>query len=279
MDDFVEATALENNGDGSWTATLHESWALWGPSGGFLSALALRATGEATAFPRPVSFACQFLNRATFAPVQIKVQSLRGGKRTEALRVDMEQEGRLIMTAQVWVSAQSAPGMVHDYSSVADLPDPDTLRPYREVYPEEPVFPFLERLGHRPIDPLPHSDDAPVSEPEISGFFRLSPTTRHEDAFVDAARIFVLIDTHAWLATYPAHPTSGGSPWIAPNLDFYYRFHRTSTAEDWLYLKTRADLAEDGFIAAEGEIRDRGGRLIARGVSQLMCYPRPESVQ
>lgn len=279
MDDFVDATALDNNGDGSWAATLHESWALWGPSGGFLSALALRAAGEATEFPRPVSFACQFLNRAKLAPVQIKVQSLRAGKRTEALRVDMEQEGRLIMTAQVWVSAQTAPGMAHDYSGVPNLPDPDELLPYREVYPDEPAVPFFERLGHRPIDPLPHSNDAPVSEPEIAGFFRLSPTSRHEDAFVDAARIFVLIDTHAWLATYPAHPTAEGSPWIAPNLDFYYRFHRTSTAEDWLYMKTRADLAEDGFIAAEGEIRDRAGHLIARGVSQLMCYPRPESVK
>lgn len=115
-----------------------------------------------------------------------------------------------------------------------------------------------------------------ANEPEISGFFRLSPTARHDDAFVDAARIFVLVDTYAWLATYPAHPSASGSLWIAPNLDFYYRFHRSSTAEDWLYLKTRADLAEDGFIAAEGEVRDRHGRLIARGVSQLMCYPRPK---
>lgn len=142
MDDFVTATAIEKTGEGRWSATLHESWALWGPSGGFLSALALRAAGEATVFPRPVSFACQFLNRAKFASVDINVKSLRAGGRTEALRVDMEQDGKLIMTAQIWVSAESAPGMEHDYAVVSDLPDPLALPTYRDVYPEKNGLPI-----------------------------------------------------------------------------------------------------------------------------------------
>lgn len=275
MDDFAEATAISREGENVWSAEIREDWALWGPSGGYLAALALRAAGEATTFPRPVSFACQFLSRANFAPARIQVASLRRGKRTEALRVDLTQGDKLILTAQVWTGAESAPGMEHDFASTADFPDPETLPTYAEVYPEEPVFPFLQRLGYRPIDPLPHKDDTPVSEPEISGFFRLKPRQLHHDPFVDAARIFLLIDTYAWLATYPAHPTEGASPWIAPNLDFYYRFHRSSTSEEWLHLKTRADLAEDGLIAAEGEVRARDGRLLARGASQLICYPRP----
>lgn len=277
MDDFVEATKLSLISEGVWSAVLHEDWSLWGPSGGFLSALALRAAGEMSVHGRPISFACQFLNRAVFEPVQIKVQSLKQGKRTEALRVDMFQHDRLIMTAQVWTGVESSPGMEHDYTSVSALPDPDTLERYEDIYPDEPPHPFLQRLGHRPINPLPHTGDTPASEPELFGFYRLSPTARHSDPFVDAARIFVLIDTNAWLATYPAHPTATGSPWIAPNLDFYYRFHRSSTSDDWLHLKTRADLAADGLIAAEGEIRNRKGQLIARGVSQMICYARPDS--
>lgn len=276
MDDFVEATMIERRGEGLWGVMIRDDWALCGPSGGFLSALALRAAGEATSLPRPISFACQFLNRARFAPAEIRVESLRAGKRTEALRADLLQDSKLIMTAQVWAGEETAPGMVHDFAGAPVLPDPETLHAYRDVYPDEKVHPFLERLGYRPINPLPHVSDAPVSEPEISGFCRLSPRVRHENPFVDAARIFLLVDTYAWLATYPAHPATGPSPWIAPNLDFYYRFHRTSTAEDWLHLRTRADLAEDGLIAAEGEVRARDGRLLARGVSQMMCYPRPQ---
>jgi acyl-CoA thioesterase len=275
MDDFVEATAVERLDDRRWGVMIREDWALWGPAGGFLSALVLRAVGEATHFRRPISFACQFLNRAQFAPAEVEVHSLRAGKRTEALRADLVQQDKLIITAQVWVGEDTSPGMVHDYSGAPVLPDPETLRPYRDVYPGEQVHPFLERLGYRPIDPLPHTAEAPASEPEISGFFRLAPRTRHYDPFVDAARVFLLVDTYAWLATYPAHPTAGPSPWIAPNLDFYYRFHRPSTAQDWLHLRVRADLAEDGLIAAEGEVRARDGCLLARGASQLMYYPRP----
>lgn len=277
MDDFVEATKLNFASEGVWTAMLHEDWSLWGPSGGFLSALALRAAGEMSVHTRPISFACQFLNRAVFEPVQIKVQSLKKGKRTEALRVDLIQHSRLIMTAQIWTGVESSPGMEHDFSGISELPDPNTLPQYKEVYPDEPLHPFLERLGHRPINPLPHTSNVPVNEPELFGFYKFGPTARHDNPFVDAARVFVLIDTNAWLAIYPAHPTATGSEWIAPNLDFYYRFHRSSTAEDWLYLKTRADLAENGLIAAEGEIRNRQGQLIARGASQLICYPRPPS--
>lgn len=275
MDDFVEATQVERVDARRWAVMIREDWALWGPAGGYLSALALRAAGEATPFTRPISFACQFLARAQFGPAEIEVQSLRVGKRTEALRADLVQDGKLIMTAQIWAGEDSAPGMAHDFTGAPAFPEPQSLPTYHEVYPDEARHPFLERLGYRPIDPLPHSADAPVSEPEISGFFQLSPSARHEDAFVDAARIFLLVDTYAWLATYPAHPGSGPSRWIAPNLDFYYRFHRPSMAEDWLHLKVRADLAGDGLIAAEGEVRARDGRLLARGASQLMCYPRP----
>jgi len=85
----------------------------------------------------------------------------------------------------------------------------------------------------------------------------------------------LLIDTFAWLATYGAHPAEGPSPWIAPNLDMYYRFHRPTMDHDWLYLKTRADLAEGGLIAAGGEVRDLEGRLLVSGATQLLCSRRP----
>lgn len=275
MDDFVDATQLVPIESGVWNCKIREDWALWGPSGGYLSALALRAMGEETKFARPISFACQFLSRAAFGEAHIHVITLRRGKQTEALRADIRQGGKIILTAQAWTGVAATPGMQHDYAKAPPLPQPDSLPPYAEVYPDEPVYPFIDRLGFRPLNPLPHDASAPISEPEVSGFFQLKPRARHADPFIDAARICLLIDTYAWLATYPAHPSAGPSPWIAPNLDFYYRFHRPTSNHDWLYLKTRADLAEGGLIAAEGEIRCPDGKLLARGASQLICYPRP----
>lgn len=207
--------------------------------------------------------------------MKITVETLRKGRRTHALRVDITQNGKPIMTAQVWASVEAAEGMVHDVTQATGLPVPEDLPTYETLYPEDPAHPFIARFDQRSIDPVLRGD-LKVREPEINGFYRLRSGAMGKDAFVDAARLFLLIDTWSWLATYPAHPTTGPSPWIAPNLDFYYRFHRSSVGETWLHMKNRADLAEDGLIAVDGEIRDVSGRLLARGASQLICSKRPE---
>jgi acyl-CoA thioesterase len=56
----------------------------------------------------------------------------------------------------------------------------------------------------------------------------------------------------------------------------YYRFHRPTMDHEWLYLKTRADRAEDSLIAAGGEVRDLDDRLLVSGATQLLCSRRPE---
>ena len=275
MDGLVTSTQLEHIADHEWQAELTQAWALWSPAGGFLTSLAMRAAGAATAFPRPISFACQFLRRAAFGPVRLQVTSLQKGRRTEALRIDMIQTDKLIMTAQVWVGADGMDGMVHDdISHLPPLPDPETLADYKRIYPDRPMPAFFDRFDHRPINPVLQGDTN-VYPAQLEGLFRFVPAEPTDDAFVDAGRIMVLIDTYAWLATYPAHPSDGPSPWIAPNLDFYYRFHRPTVGEEWLHMINKADLAEGGLIAVSGAIRNRRGELLARGVSQLVCLPRP----
>lgn len=274
MKSLSDSTQLEPIAELEWQAQLTKDWALWSPAGGFLTSLAMRAAGQATDFSSPISFACQFLRRAAFKPVQLKVTSLQKGRRTEALRVDMTQSGKLIMTAQVWAGQETDEGMLHDDTTLASLPDPEPLPDYQAIYPDDPMPAFFDRFDHRPINPILRGDKT-IYTAMLEGFYRFKPPGPSSDAFVDAGRIMVLIDTYAWLATYPAHPGDGPSPWIAPNLDFYYRFHRASVGEDWLHMTNNADLAEGGLIAASGAIRNRQGQLLARGVSQLICTPRP----
>ena len=54
--------------DGS-EATLSADWEIWGPCGGYVAALALRAAGAESPFARPASFFCHYLSVAAFAPV------------------------------------------------------------------------------------------------------------------------------------------------------------------------------------------------------------------
>jgi acyl-CoA thioesterase len=272
--DFVAETELERVDDQRFRAVLSPSWTTWGPAGGYVSALALRAAGAATPFVRPISYACQFLAMARLETVELAVESLRRGKRSEALRVSMSQAGRAILVAQVWVMDANE-GMVHDFVPTPELPDPETLPNLEALRPDHQPHAFFRNFEERPIGWV-HPDDPTPGEPERRGFYRFRPRARAEDAFADAARALILIDVFTWAATWRAHPSKGPLPWIAPNLDLYVRFHRDTRPHEWLYCGMRADLAEDGLIAAQGSVWSPGGKLLVSGASQLFCAPRPE---
>ena len=273
VDDFEQATRLERGSETVWTALLREDWALWGPAGGYISALALRAAGEATAFPRPVSMTCHFLRPGKFAAAELHVERLRAGRRSELLRVDLRQEGKSLLTCSVWTMPDSMPGLVHDATRLEGLPDPETLPAHDALDPEQTTPPFFRRFDQRPLKGMPRSGEA-SRDPELSGFYRFTPTATASDPFVDAARVLLLLDTFGWLAQYPAHPEEDPSPWVAPNIDYHYRFHRPTRHAEWLHMRVRAPIAEGGLMATDGEIRDAEGYLLATGASQLMCLPR-----
>ena len=55
MGDRSLDTALEG-GDGRYRAHLSPDWAIWGPNGGYLAVVALRAAGREAQVQRPASF-------------------------------------------------------------------------------------------------------------------------------------------------------------------------------------------------------------------------------
>ena len=86
MADFDAATRPEG-GDGRYRVRLAEDWDVWGPVGGYVAGIALRAMGAESALERPASFACQYLSVGRFEPVEIEVALLRRGRSSEALGV------------------------------------------------------------------------------------------------------------------------------------------------------------------------------------------------
>lgn len=274
MDDFEQATRLESLGNGRWRVDLREEWGLWSPAGGFISALALRAAGEATNLPRPASMTCHFLRMGKYGPAEVRVESLKPGRRSELLKIELVQKDHALLICHVWASQDNMPGLEHDDAQLHSLPDPEKVPTLQEQFPDQSVPPFFQRIEQRPIKTMPRPGDAP-RDPELTGLYRFHPNHRVADRFVDAARALLLLDTYGWLAQYPAHPTDGPSPWIAPNMDYHYRFHRPTTETDWLHMRVRADIATAGLMSTEGQIHDPEGRLLVSGTSQLMCLPRP----
>lgn len=71
--DLERATRVETQ-DGRYLAHLSEDWEIWGPNGGYLAAIALRAAGSVAQIERPASFYCHFLSSPAFAAVQLLEQ-------------------------------------------------------------------------------------------------------------------------------------------------------------------------------------------------------------
>jgi hypothetical protein len=61
MADFLDDTRVAR-GDrpGEWRAILSPDWAVWGPNGGYVAAIALRAALAESRLSRPASFHCHF---------------------------------------------------------------------------------------------------------------------------------------------------------------------------------------------------------------------------
>lgn len=271
--DFIEQTAVEPVGEGLYRARLSPDWMTWGPAGGYVAAVALRAAAAASSFPRPASFMCHFLSVARFDEVELRVETRRGGRRSESLRVEMTQQGEPILDAHVW-AIDVDQGLEHDYTAAPAAARVDDVTPIEERI-DRPLRGQYANFERRPLT-WQDEDESEAREPLVLEWIRFRGTRSAGDRFVDAVRSVILIDAFSWPATWPAHVEDGPNPWIAPNIDLHVRFHHDARNDDWLLLESRAELAAEGLIGTTGNVWSADRRLVATGSSQLLCRPRPE---
>ncbi|MBM4269665.1 MAG: thioesterase family protein, partial [Deltaproteobacteria bacterium] len=277
MGDFDADTAVEKveGVEGRFRARLSRDWEIWGPNGGYVAAIALRAAGAASTLRRPATFSAHFLAVADFDFVDLQVTTLRAAKRAESLRVSMTQQGRPILEATAWIVGD-VDGLEHDVATMPRMPAPGTLRSLEELIPPEDLrqrYAFWNNLEQRPADFAPWSERAPGA-PEWREWCRFRPRSTFVDPFVDAARSLLLIDTMGWPATCRAYPQENG--FIAPSLDVNVHFHRLAPEEEWLLADAVAPVAANGLIGTQGRVWSEDGRLLASGTGQLLCRPVPK---
>ena len=268
MGDFELDTRIEGS-DGRYRARISKDWEIWGPNGGYVATIALRAAGAEAQIKRPASFSGHFLSVARFDAVDLDVTVVRRGRRSESIRVSMHQEGRPIHEAIVRTAAEG-PGLEHDVARAPEVPEPLEVESYSERYPDsEPPYAFWYNLEARPIYPPIH-DEPRAWDPLFRQWYRYTPRATFDDPFVDAGRLLLLIDTMSWPAAVGPHvdPT-----YQAPNLDVTAWFHRFDPQSDWLLLETHAPLAEGGLMGTTSRVFSRDRRLLASGGAQLLCVP------
>ena len=272
MGNLAEDTAVRRQ-DGHYRGALSEDWRIWGPQGGYIASVALRAAGQACGRPRPASINAQFCRAGQFAPVDIIVEVLRETRVASVVDVEIRQDGELLLKAAVW-GVDDLDGLEHhSHTRPGPLPDPETLPPTSERMADEsgPSYPFWQNLDNRQPHWIEDWDNRPAMPAERGEWFRFVPQARFDDPWVDACRSLVLIDVGSWPVAVLPH--IGELDYFAPTTEVTARFIGDGRDDEWLESWAWAPRATGGLIGARGEIWSRDGRLIAMGGSTLLCRP------
>lgn len=280
MQDLGEATAVVQVDEGRYRAVIDRRWEIWGPMGGYVASMALRAAGAASRFDRPASFACHYLTPGAFEEVDLLVEPLRTGRTAESLRVSMVQGERRILEAVVWSVADVEP-LEHDDAVAPDVPDPEGLANVDELLPEEikaTKFAFWDNLEQRPIEWESNWPPAGPLDPRWVQWLRFQPTpTFPDDLWADAARSVVVLDVASWPSAHQHHAWKWPErqEWIAPTLDLYVAFHEPAPTSEWLLVDGHAPYAGSGLIGWNGRLWGRDRSLVASAAGQMFARRVP----
>lgn len=268
---LVEDTAV-TGGEGRYVARLSSDWEIWGPNGGYVASVALRAAAAHSAFDRPAAFSCHYLSVARFDEVQLEVRTLRRTRRAESVAVSMTQAGAPVIEGMVWM-VKASDGLVHNHAVMPDVPSHQVLASITELLPlEAPVsYPFWLNLDSKPLDWYDDPMQRPAGDPVFRNWYRFVPQATFADPVVDACRSLILLDTMSWPAATRAHPPA--LAWIAPNIDLAVQFHRAEPEAEWLLAEAVAPVAHDGLIGFSSHVWTDTGKLLASGAGQLLCRP------
>jgi len=271
-------TAVEEVGPGKYRAHLSEDWAIWGPNGGYLAVIALRAAGAHTALRRPASFTCHFLGVADFDDVELEVRPLRESRRAASLAVSMRQHDKPVLEAITWVVGE-LPGLEHDAAPLPDVADPESVPTIAERLggtKPGPYHKFWSNFDERPLSWIDNWEEREAGDPHHRCWYRYVPRDTFDDPFVDAGRALLLLDTMGWPAAVRAY-RPGDMAYYAPSIDVSAQFHALAPDCPWLLADVRSPVARDGLIAATASVWAGDGRLLASGGQQMLC--RPMSLQ
>jgi acyl-CoA thioesterase II len=274
MGDLAADTAIEGS-DGRYRAQLSRDWEIWGPNGGYLAVIALRAAGASTPLRRPATFSCHYLGVADFDAVDLDVRTIRGSRRAASIAVSMTQDGKPILEAHAWIVGD-VDGLEHDAAPMPDVARPDELPSVDELMSNQergPYHAFWSNFEERPLSWLSRAEweTREPGDPTVRSWYRYVPRDTFDDPFVDAGRALLLVDTMGWPAAVRAYPSD--LPYYAPSLDVTARFHAGVPSSPWLLVECRSPMARDGLVASESWVWSADGQLLASGGQQMLCRP------
>ena len=263
--------------DGRYRARLSPDWEIWGPCGGYIAAVLLRAAGAHTALRRPATLACHFLGVAAFEDVDLEVETLRATRRTESLRVSMRQDEAPIAEAILWCVAGDLDGPELRATAMREVPAPEDAPLIDDLLDGDQRSPhaFWQNFEYRPLSWVgPDKWSERVDDPAtFRAWYRFVPAAVFDDPYLEAARVAMLVDIAGWPALIRGLSPADEERWIAPSLDLAVAFHAPPQGSEHLLLDGFASVATGGLAAGGGSVWSPDGRLLGSGTQQLMFRP------
>jgi acyl-CoA thioesterase len=257
---FSAATAVDKRASCTYAGRIQPGWDIVGnANGGYLLAIAARASAQAAGGRHPVTVTGHFLAPGKPGPVDITTAVERAGRRFSTVRATMSGAGRpiLAMLGGFADVPEAADPVERIDSAPPKMPEPDACVPVEPTDTFPPPF-----MGK--VDLRLHPEDATFNTgvPRFRGWFRL-----REDEPVDAFGLLVAVDAFP-PTVFNAHlPVA----WT-PTLELTAHVRRLPV-DGWLQCQFTTRFISDGYLEEDGEVWDQSGRLVAQS-RQLALLPK-----
>jgi acyl-CoA thioesterase len=281
---LVDAMQVERAaGAGRYRSSLSDDWnAPLHPSGGVVSALALRAMQEELGDSHQSLrlFSTLFVSTVAMGPIEIAVERLRDGKRMSQLRADVRNPGRQDPGHVVSAAfGESRKGAEFSYSAAPEVGPPESYPLPLDPPPGTPVFRarFFENLETRRVR-LFHSFEKgwEGGRAEAIRWVRYRTAPRLPDGRMDPLSLIALADT---MPSAVGQYLGPGSPFFhAPSVDLNMHFF-ADTTHDWVLIRSLCHQAADGYASAQVMLWDLDRRPLAFATQvMLLRFPDPSEL-
>lgn len=252
---------------------LDPGWTIWGPAGGYIAAIALRAAGEqAPAGHRPLTLTGQFVRIAKPGALAVAVEPIKIGN-SALFGVTLSQAGKPVFLAQIWTSGRAMAS--HPVQPVMPaVPPPQALRDQAEMAAERGIslIGFWDNVEGRPVN-FRQYGDPPAADTHQLRWVRFRDWAAIDDPFLDAMRSTMLIDIGVWPGHW--HRLAEPADYGAPSLDIAVHYHDGAPASAWLLSDADSDVSGNGSISGRVRIWSDDGRCVATGSGHCLVVPAP----
>jgi len=271
MADLERDTRLVRDG-AAYRVSLCPDWDVWGPNGGYLAAIALRAMGTESGALQPASLHCAYVRSPrSGSDVSVRVEPLRRSHRASVLQARIEQDSQPVLQATAWFVHPGHAGPTHDALCAPAVPPAESLTAVHDLLPPEQRgrLALWRCIEERPVEWIEDWASRAAQEPVHRTWCRVRSAPDGAGASLQAGAMAVLVDTFQAAAAMKAH-AADALKGITPSLDLYVQFHRFTSLTGWYLCEARSPVSDQGRIGGTAHVWSADGSLVASGQQQML---------